>query len=229
MLVAIGSFIALPPLGGFWGFLQLVQSLWVEQPWLVGVILIVNALTAFSLTRLFCRIFLGTAQPMAQRSPEPFWLISLPVISLAVFICHIPTILWRAGALSDLTELDLQFAPLLLWSSVLGIASSGLIYGMDTIAKPIKLPVPLVQNFFAYDLYIQRFYQLTIVLVVAVSARAINWFDRYVVDGLVNLVGIGTLFSGQALKYTTSGQSQLYILLGFAGVVLLGLMMGLLV
>ena len=228
MLVAIGSFIALPPLGGFWGLLQLVQSLWVEQPWLVGVILIVNALTAFSLTRLFCRIFLGTAQPMAQRSPEPFWLISLPVITLAVFICHIPMILWRAGALSDLTELDLQLAPLLLWSSVLGIGSSGLIYGMDTIAKPIKLPVPLVQNFFAYNLYIQRFYQLTIVLLVAVSARVTNWFDRYVVDGLVNLVGIGTLFSGQALKYTTSGQSQLYILLGFAGVVLLGLMMGLL-
>ncbi len=229
MLAAIGSFIALPPLGGFWGFLQLAQSLWVEQPWLVGVILIVNALTAFSLTRLFCRIFLGKAQPMAQRSPEPFWLISLPVITLAVFICHIPTILWRVGALTNLTELDLQLAPLLLWSSILGIGSSGLIYGIDTIAKPIKLPVPLVQNFFAYDFYVQRFYQLTIVLVVAVSARVINWFDRYIVDGLVNLVGIGTLFSGQALKYTTSGQSQLYILLGFSGVVLLGLMMGLLV
>jgi NAD(P)H-quinone oxidoreductase subunit 5 len=59
-----------------------------------------------------------------------------------------------------------------------------------------------------------------------VSARVVNWFDRYVVDGLVNLVGIGTLFSGQALKYSTSGQSQLYMLLGFSGVVLLGLLMG---
>ncbi len=229
MLVAIGSFIALPPLGGFWGFLPLVQSLWVEQPWLVGVILIVNALTAFSLTRMFCRIFLGKPQPMAQRSPEPFWLISLPVITLAVFICHVPTILWKVGALDDAIEFDLQLAPLLLWSSISGIAASGLIYGLDTIAKPIKLPVPLVQNFFAYDLYVQRFYQVTIVFLVAVSARVINWFDRYVVDGLVNLVGIGTLFSGQALKYTTSGQSQLYILLGFSGVVLLGLLMGLLV
>jgi NAD(P)H-quinone oxidoreductase subunit 5 len=229
MLVAIGSFIALPPLGGFWGFLQLAQSLWVEQPWLVGVILIVNALTAFSLTRLFCRIFLGTAQPMAQRSPEPFWLISLPVITLAVFICHVPTILWKAGALTNAIELDLQLAPLLLWSSISGVAASGLIYGMDTIAKPIKLPVPLIQNFFAYDLYVQRFYQVTIVLLVAISARVINWFDRYIVDGLVNLVGIGTLFSGQALKYTTSGQSQLYILLAFSGIVLLGLMMGLFV
>ena len=57
----------------------------------------------------------------------------------------------------------------------------------------------------------------------------IDWFDRYVIDGFVNLVGVSTLFSGQALKYSTSGQSQLYILLGFSGIVLLGLLLGLLV
>jgi NAD(P)H-quinone oxidoreductase subunit 5 len=229
LFVAGISFIAMPPLGGFWGFLQLVESLWLEQPWLVGVILIVNGLTAFSLTRLFCRIFLGRSQPMAERTYEPFWLISLPTISLAVFICHLPIILRNLGMLPNWEEFQMQLAPLLLWSSGIGIAASGLIYGMNSIAKPIKLPVPSIQNFFTYDFYVQRFYQLTIVWLVAVSARVINWFDRYIIDGLVNLVGIGTLFSGQALKYTTSGQSQLYILLAFSGVIILGLLMGLLV
>jgi NAD(P)H-quinone oxidoreductase subunit 5 len=226
MLVAIASFIAMPPFGGFWGFLTLVQSLWVEQPWLVGVILTVNGLTAFSLIRMFCRIFLGSSQPMAQRSPEAFWLISLPTISLAVFVCHLPIILQNFGILQDL---DLSLAPLLVWSSVLGISASGLIYGLNTVAKPIKLPVPLIQDFFAQDFYVQRFYQLTIVTLVAISARLVNWFDRYVVDGVVNLVGVGTLVSGQALKYTTSGQSQLYILLVFSSLIVLGLLMGLLV
>jgi NAD(P)H-quinone oxidoreductase subunit 5 len=226
VLVAGVSFIALPPFGGFWGFLQLVQSLWVEQPWLVGVILIVNTATTFSLTRLFCRIFLGKSQPMAERSVEPFWLISLPTISLAVFICHLPIILRDLEMLPNWGDVNGLLAPLLIWSSISGLAMSGLIYGVGDRIQPVKLPIPLVQNFFAYDLYVQRFYQLTIVLLVAVSARVVNWFDRYVVDGLVNLVGIGTLFSGQALKYSTSGQSQLYILLGFSGVVLLGLLMG---
>jgi NAD(P)H-quinone oxidoreductase subunit 5 len=229
VLVAGVSFIALPPFGGFWGFLQLVQSLWVEQPWLVGVILIVNTATAFSLTRLFCRIFLGAAKPMAERSVEPFWLISLPTIALAVFICHLPIIMRNLGMLPEWGEVSLFLAPLLVWSSVSGIVGAGLIYGVGDVTKPVKLPVPLIQNFFAYDLYVQRFYQLTIVLLVAVSARVVNWFDRYVVDGLVNLVGIGTLFSGQALKYTASGQSQLYILLAFSGLILVGLLMGLLV
>jgi NAD(P)H-quinone oxidoreductase subunit 5 len=229
VLVAGISFVALPPFGGFWGFLQLVQSLWVEQPWLVGVILIVNTATTFSLTRLFCRIFLGKSQPMAERSVEPFWLISLPTITLAVFICHLPIILGNLEMLPNWGDVNSLLAPLLVWSSISGLVMSGLIYGVGDRIKPVKLPIPAVQNFFAYDLYVQRFYQLTIVLLVAVSARVVNWFDRYVVDGLVNLIGIGTLFSGQALKYSTSGQSQLYMLLGFSGVVLLGLLMGLFV
>jgi NAD(P)H-quinone oxidoreductase subunit 5 len=229
LLIAIGSFIALPPLGGFWGFLQLVEGLWTEQPWLVGVILIVNTLTAFSLTRLFCLIFLGKVKPMTERTYEPFWLITLPVVFAAVFVCHLPIILRNLGMVPGWGEVNGMFATLLIWSSISGITISALIYAVDAVPKPVKLPLPFVQDFFANDLYVQQFYQLTIVLLVATSARIINWFDRYVIDGFVNLVGISTLFSGQALKYSTSGQSQLYILLGFSGIVLLGLLLGLFV
>jgi NAD(P)H-quinone oxidoreductase subunit 5 len=229
LLVAILSFIAMPPLGGFWGFLQLVESLWVDQPWLVGVILIVNTLTAFSLTRMFCRIFLGKVQPMTERTSEPFWLISLPVIFTAMFVCHLPIVLRDLGMIQAWSKVDGVFATLLIWSSISGIVMSGLIYGVDSIPKPIRSPFLAIQDFFAYDFYVQQFYQLTIVLLVVTSARVINWFDRYIVDGFVNLIGMGTLFSGQALKYSTSGQSQLYILLGFSGVVLVGLLMGLLI
>jgi NAD(P)H-quinone oxidoreductase subunit 5 len=226
MLVAIGAFIALPPFGGFWALLQLATSLWVEQPWLVAVILVVNALTAFSLTRLFCRIFLGTSQPMAERSFEPFWLISLPVVSTAALICHIPIILSSLGVLPSWEEIDMLLAPALLWSSVTGLTIGGLIYGLDSVPKPIQLPIPAVQDFFTYDLYVQRLYQVTIVWLVATSAKVVNWFDRYIVDGLVNLVGFGTLFSGQSLRFTNTGQSQFYILSMFSGVVILGLLMG---
>ncbi|MCY7367625.1 MAG: NAD(P)H-quinone oxidoreductase subunit F, partial [Chamaesiphon sp.] len=147
----------------------------------------------------------------------------------AVFVCHLPIILQNLGMIPGWGQVNGMFATLLIWSSISGVTTSGLIYAVNSIPKPIKLPVPAVQDFFANDLYVQQFYQLTIVLLVATSSRIINWFDRYVVDGLVNFVGVGTLFSGQALKYSTSGQSQLYILLGFSGIVLLGLLLGLLV
>jgi NAD(P)H-quinone oxidoreductase subunit 5 len=226
MLVALGAFIAMPPFGGFWALLQLATSLWVEQPWLVGVVLIVNALTAFSLTRLFCRIFLGTSQPMAQRAAEPFWLINLPIIFTAMLVCHLPLILSKLDILPSWGELNMFLAPALFWSSVMGITVAGLIYGVDSVPKPIRLPIPAVQNFFAQDLYVQKLYQLTIVWLVATSAKLVDWFDRYIVDGLVNVIGFGTLFSGQSLRYTNTGQSQFYILSMFSGVVILGLLMG---
>jgi NAD(P)H-quinone oxidoreductase subunit 5 len=227
MLVAIGAFIGMPPFGGFWALLQLATSLWVEQPWLVAVILVVNALTAFSFTRLFCRIFLGISQPMAERSFEPFWLISLPMVGWAFLICHIPIILGNLGVLPSWEELDTFLAPALLCSSLIGLTISGLIYGIDSVPKPIRLPIPAIQEFFAYDLYVQRLYQVTIVWFIATSAKLVNWFDRYILDGVVNLVGFGTLFSGQSLKLANTGQSQFYILSMFSGIVILGLLMGL--
>jgi NAD(P)H-quinone oxidoreductase subunit 5 len=56
---------------------------------------------------------------------------------------------------------------------------------------------------------------------VAVSSRLLNGFDRIGIDGVGNFFGIATLFSGQSLKYSTSGQSQFYmltILLGLTGI-----------
>jgi NAD(P)H-quinone oxidoreductase subunit 5 len=79
------------------------------------------------------------------------------------------------------------------------------------------------QDFFAYDFYTQKLYRLTIVFVVDVISRGISWADRYIVDGLVNFVGLATVFSGQSLKYNVSGQTQFYALTILLGIALLGI------
>jgi NAD(P)H-quinone oxidoreductase subunit 5 len=48
------------------------------------------------------------------------------------------------------------------------------------------------------------------------------WIDRYIIDGLVNLVGIASLSAGQGLKYSVSGQSQSYMLTIVLSVVAIG-------
>jgi NAD(P)H-quinone oxidoreductase subunit 5 len=53
-------------------------------------------------------------------------------------------------------------------------------------------------------------------------SRFSAWFDRYVVDGMVNFVGIASIFSGESLKYSVSGQSQFYLLTILLGVSLIG-------
>ncbi|HEY9838105.1 MAG TPA: hypothetical protein V6D27_14545, partial [Vampirovibrionales bacterium] len=75
------------------------------------------------------------------------------------------------------------------------------------------------------DFYIDKLYRVTVVLAVQQFSRFTAWIDRYFVDGFVNLVGLATVFSGQGLKYTVPGRSQLYVLTILIGVALLGLLM----
>jgi NAD(P)H-quinone oxidoreductase subunit 5 len=60
-----------------------------------------------------------------------------------------------------------------------------------------------------------------VVAAVASISRLADWFDRYVIDGAVNLISLATIFSGSALKYNASGQSQFYLLTILMGVSLL--------
>ncbi len=80
-----------------------------------------------------------------------------------------------------------------------------------------------VQDLLAQDFYTQRLYRSSIVFMVDRISRLADLVDRYLVDGLVNFVGLASNFSGEALKYTTSGQFQLYML-----TVMVGTMLGIL-
>ena len=213
--------IALPPFSGFWGLLKLTDSLWPAHPFLVAAIIVVNALTAFSLTRFFGLVFGGRPKEMSERSPEVFWLMSLPMVALTVFTLLSPFVLQRWELLPSWGILDKDMALLLIWSSGFGLALGSFVYIGNTWQKPITLPWKQLQDFLSYDFYIQRIYQLTIVNLVSSSSKLITWCDRYIVDGAVNAVGFVTLFSGQALKYTASGQLQLYVLLIVSGIVFL--------
>ncbi|HEY9664819.1 MAG TPA: NAD(P)H-quinone oxidoreductase subunit F, partial [Allocoleopsis sp.] len=72
----------------------------------------------------------------------------------------------------------------------------------------------------AYDFCIDRLYKISVVLGVVQGSRLTAWFDRYIVDGLVNFVGVASLFGGESLKYTISGQSRTYLLTLFSGLLL---------
>ncbi len=220
-LVGAAGLVALPPLGSFWALLQMADNLWKTQPWLVGVLLVVNGLTAFSIIREFGLIFCGETKQMTERSPEGLWALVLPMTILAGFTLHVPLLLAHWQLLPDMATINKPVAGLLLLSSVLGFGIGGLIYINDKWEKPIKLPYQGIQDFFAYDFYTVKLYKITIVFVVGLVSKIIFWIDRYIVDGVVNLVGFATIFGGQGLKYNVSGQSQFYLLTILIGLTLL--------
>lgn len=217
---AIGL-IALPPLGGFWSMLKLVQHLWVSYPLMAGLVLAVNAIVAFSLTRTFGLVFAGQVKQMTYRSPEIHWPMALPMIILSGLNLHVPLLLLQWHQLPSLETVNLVVALILVISSLSGLALGGLIYLNNNWQKPVQLSWKPLQDFFAYDFYTATLYKVTIVFVVGIISRVMYAIDRYLVDGLVNLTGIATVFSGQTLKYNVSGKGQFYLLSILLGVSLL--------
>jgi NAD(P)H-quinone oxidoreductase subunit 5 len=169
---------------------------------------------------VFRLVFLGDIQPKTRRTPEVAWPMAVPMVALMVITLLTPVLLWE---------------PLLVggyWPGreVLGmITSSGLGCGLGaTLAlqrRGLRSVQPLWrfgQDVLAYDFYMDRVYQATVVQWVRYLSRLTTWLDRYVVDGLVNLVGVSTLLSGQLLKYSASGKSQMYVLTVVIGVLVVG-------
>ncbi|MEM9272173.1 MAG: NAD(P)H-quinone oxidoreductase subunit F [Cyanobacteria bacterium P01_F01_bin.143] len=219
-LVGAASLVAFPPLGCFWTLTEMADNLWQTRPLLVAVLVIVNGLTAFSLTREFSSVFGGKAKPMTVRSPEGLWPLILPMTFVMGFALHVPILLQRWGLLPALSELNLNVVIPLVISTLVGATSAAFIYLNDKITKPIALKPKALQDFFAYDLYTAELYRLTIVFAVGLVSRLVYWGDRYLVDGVINFVGLATVFSGESLKYNVSGQSQFYFLSIVLGVVL---------
>lgn len=221
-LVGAAGFMALPPFGSFWALAQLANQVSDTKPWLLGLLLVVNGLTAFGLTRVFSLVFGNKPQPMTERSPEIAWPMALPMLILMGFVLHVPLLLWQWQIL-PWTILTTTVTGLLIASTVVGVGLGGLIYLNQGWKKPVKLPWQPLQDLLAYDFYTAKIYRFTIVLVVGLVSKIMYWFDRYIVDGFVNLVGMATVFSGQSLKYNTSGQTQFYALTILLGIGLLGI------
>ncbi|MDY6782150.1 MAG: NAD(P)H-quinone oxidoreductase subunit F [Cyanobacteriota bacterium] len=227
----VGSIGLLPvlPLGIFWTMGRWFNGSWQVSWALLALLCFVSCLSAVNLTRVFRLVFLGTPQMKTRRTPEVPWPMAVPMVALTIVALLVPTIphnwsLW----LSPTTPLFDTERPLIQWAMPLLIASGGLgclIGGTLELrrawARSTQLYWRFVQDLLAYDFYLESVYNWTIVLAVTLFSKFTAWLDRYIVDGLVNFVGLAAIFSGNALKYNVSGQSQFYILTIFVGVTLL--------
>jgi len=234
-LVGAAGMVALLPMGNFWTMRRWLNGFWTVPLWLVIVLLLVNGLTALNLTRIFGLVFVGKPQPKTRRAPEVGWPMALPMVILTVMGLLVPWMLqqWQLliswtgpwAQTGDFDALNLLLKtldiPLLMLSGLIGVAVGVAIYWYGVLPRPVRLPIPAVQDLLAYDFYIDRVYRLTVVWAVASISKISAWTDRYLVDGAVNLFGFATIFSGEGLKYSGTGQSQFYVLTITTGVAVL--------
>jgi NAD(P)H-quinone oxidoreductase subunit 5 len=65
-----------------------------------------------------------------------------------------------------------------------------------------------------------KLYTLTIGALVNFGAAVTAWIDRNIIESVVSMISLVSLFSGQVLRYANSGQSQTYMITIMAGVII---------
>lgn len=225
-VVGASSLITLLPLGTFWTMQRWLNGTWEVPVFLLGILIFVNTFSALNLVRVFRLVFLGEPQIKTRRAPEVIWPMAVPMVGLSIITLLIPRIpqAWPYW-LSNVTpqnlsnELVIQIGfPLLVFGGIFGSILGARLELRRAWARPTQLVLRFVQDLCAYDFYLDRLYNITVVAAVVFIAKATAWVDRYVIDGAVNLVSLVTIFSGSALKYNVSGQSQFYLLTIIIGV-----------
>jgi NAD(P)H-quinone oxidoreductase subunit 5 len=167
--------------------------------------------------------FLGEARPKTRRAPEVGWAMAVPMVSLIVVTLLVPLMMQWVNVLPDWELVNLGAAGSLVLSGGVGFSVGAAIPLERVDRRSIFQLYRWVQELLAQDFYVFQFYYRTVVPAVVGLSKVSAWIDRYIIDGLVNLVGVASLSAGQGLKLTASGQSQSYLLTIVVGIGAIGL------
>lgn len=163
-------------------------------------------LTAFYVVRMIVKVFFGEFKVQRHFQHIKFhisdggWLYKLPMSFLAIgclfplfclnpFIYEHAWLLKGLGPIASLDRVNIYHTVIPVLTNILSLF---IIYAVYTIYLKRKVHA-FPQSGFLYNLsyhewYIDRFYYEIVVKLILFKARLLNWTDRNIVDGLVNLL-----------------------------------------
>ena len=114
--------------------------------------------------------------------------------------------------------------------SLAGLGAAWALYGRAKLGAEATIVEPLerlgvVWTVMANKFYFDEAYAWVQDRVVMAFAGFCAGFDRYVVDGIVNLVALGNVGVGECLRQTQTGKPQTYLWIAATGVVLLAVVL----
>ncbi len=231
MKLTSGAFIigalALAGVPGFSGFFS--KDLILEEVWERGLylpfaaLLIAAFLTAFYMGRVVFIALFGKPSEHAEHAHESGFAMTFPLVVLAIpALCAGYFGAELSGMYGEATHFHLS--PVGMTASALGLCGIGLSYFMfgapqggaalRTVFAPLgRLAASGIVDksfLFGYRTVLRGF------------AGGIGWFDRYIIDGLMNAIGYVTLEVGARLRPLQTGKVQDYVYVMVVATIALG-------
>jgi NADH-quinone oxidoreductase subunit L len=229
-LVGTLSLAGIPFFAGFFSKEEILSAAWaggLTVPF--GMLVLAAFLTAFYMFRVVFIAFLGApavasaghgghGEAHAHDAPAimalPLWILAALAMGIGIWfsIAHPEAEFVPPGWLT----------PLAVGVAVAGIAFAWLVYGLRAISGDRLferfwwIGEAAVERFWLDDLF-----ALVYRRVILGASRSIGWVDRYIVDGILNVLSAWTLTAGDRLRRIQTGQAQDYVYGVALGVLLL--------
>jgi NADH-quinone oxidoreductase subunit L len=174
--------------------------------------------------RLYFTVFWGKEKKYDHKPHEASWVMLLPLVVLAIFTCFTGFIPFSeyisTDSLSFAAHIDWNIATLGIAVAVVGICLATLLYRRyntrpDDIANKIGRFYKITLNKFYMD---EIWMFVTKSVIFKCISYPVAWFDRHVVDGMINQTGKQTENASFAIKGLQSGKVQVSAMVFVLGV-----------
>ena len=226
-LIACLAIAGIPPFSGFFSKEEILLATWNNNKLIFGVALLTAALTAFYMFRLYFSIFWNKEfqNHSHQSHGEGSISMKMPLILLAFLSIVSGFTPFGKFVTSDGSELissfhfDFSIAPVLF--SILGITIAMYFY-----KKESYIPLKLSEFFGSFykaahkKFYIDEIYLFkTKKIFFNAMGRPAAWFDKIIINGLVESTAFVTALFSESIKDIQSGKLQQYSLYFFTGTI----------
>lgn len=230
-LIACLAIAGVPPFAGFFSKEEILLAAHEHNQIIYWIALITSGLTAFYMFRLYFNIFWNKeAEVHGEHHGEGGFVMMMPLVLLAIgaavagFIPFGHYVSADGKALETPFHLKFSIAPVAL--GLAGIFTAMWLYKKQN-DKPDKIAASLSGLYKAayHKFYIDEIYTfITQKIIFNLIGRPAAWFDKNVVDGLINATGNGTRDISDSIKGLQSGKVQSYAIYFLAGVISLALL-----
>ncbi len=246
MLIGCIAIAGIPPFSGFFSKDEILSAAYAKNPvyYVIGVF--TALLTAFYMFRLYATTFMGafrggTKGP--ERVPSGGLHESPPAMTIPLIVLAVLAVIGGFVGIPEAIAPDSHWLGNFLGPVFGGEAvPSGVSRGMEWVLMGVSVVVALVGTLWAVGRfskrpelreptgfgkvlankwYVDEFYNAVIVRPLDLLAQFLVFFDKNIVDGIVNAVGSLVQYGSRQLRLLQSGQVGGYVLLMVLGILVL--------